>query len=120
MPSPTDELIERLASLSGTLRATEAASWANDLSPWETNSIEWALFIQALMGSVDSAIALVERCGWRMHRMDWFHDHVEACIFEASLKQHPKCEDGLGCTQALAVLSALLRALKNKEGGGNE
>lgn len=60
-------LIERLEKLTGPLDGVDAACAANDLAPWwPTESKEWHLFNAALRGSIDAAVALVERVlpGW--------------------------------------------------------
>lgn len=112
-------LLERVKKCEGPVDGPTAAGWANDLSPWATNSSEWYLFVHALGGSVDAALGLVERvlpgCAYRVQRnLDGSHwaelQRLNQNPINAE-KYDVWNEGGNQKTAPLAILAALLTAL---------
>lgn len=111
------ELIERLEKLTGPIDGVTAGALANAFSPWETESVEWSLFIRALrpgLEALGAAVALVERAKPKLACLAFvqncrpakagfvYPDDTRVVYFEAA-------------TPAIALLIALLRS--DKEAG---
>lgn len=70
----TTDLIKKLEGLTGTTVEGREVDALIRASPWyaatPSHDPIWGHFVRALGGSVDAAIALAERVGWRVYTMD--------------------------------------------------
>ncbi len=98
-----DELLKRIEAASGPPDAVTAAQWAS--LAFSIESEEWRLLIAALRGSIDAALALVERrlpgCGYEIIAFENKEAGVQVCLADEMVD---------GKTTPLAILAALLRA----------
>lgn len=118
------------------LERVKAATGADDLHvmPGELcdalgigrrNRKAWRIAQDTLDGSLDAAMALVERCGWRPYTADasirgrWSWMIRDATQDDGS-PEEPDFAIGTGATPALAICAALLTAKINQteEGAG--
>ena len=120
--SNLEQLRARVMEAKGAMALQEALDCAS-LSPWAGGTA--VEFARALQGSVDAAIAFIERVlpGWFWRASGPSRSQVGMCIGRLFWPETPAGQHGVGhygeaATPALALVAAALSALIVKEKAG--
>lgn len=109
-------LIEFLESASGPIEGSKAWDVADRFNAWGSSSVERELFVSALQGSIDAALALAERV---LDDEEWMVTKSReggTTSFHAILKPEIFSQ---ASTPALAICAAILRA-SAADGAGHD